>query len=129
MGTERQEWRYSWIKLQKAMMSLNKYERCTFQVKTRHGCLYMNVSEGNRLSSETCRWHFHFILPIMPDKVAFMSVDGAALCTGNRYIKPLLKRHLVAENEFAFPISLSCCLWSDQCKYRPMFLSSKHICK
>ncbi len=71
----------------------------------------MNVSEGNRLSSE-CRCHFYFILPIMPDKAAFMSVDGAALCTVSngekRYIKPLLKRHLVAENEFAFPISLSC---------------------
>ncbi len=89
---------YGWIKLQKAMMSLNKYERCTF--KTRHGCLYVNVSEGNRLSSETYRWHFYFILPMMPDKAAFMSVDGAALCTVciNRYIKPLLKHHLVAEN-------------------------------
>ncbi len=41
----------------------------------------MNVSKGNRLSSETCYWHFYFILPIMPDKAAFMSVDGAALCT------------------------------------------------
>ncbi len=80
MGTERQEWRNGWIKLQKAIMSLNKYEHCTFQFKTRHGCLYVNVSEGNRLSSETCRWHFHLILPIMPDKAAFMSADGAALC-------------------------------------------------
>ncbi len=50
------------------MMLLNKYERCTFQVKTRYGCLYVNVSEGNRLSSEMCRWHFYLILPIMPDK-------------------------------------------------------------
>ncbi len=41
----------------------------------------MNVSEGNRLSSETCRWHFYFILPIMPDKAAFMNADGADLCT------------------------------------------------
>ncbi len=50
-----------------------------FKVKTQHGCLC--ISEGNRLSSEMCRWHFHFILPIMPDKTAFMSEDGAALCT------------------------------------------------
>ncbi len=58
-----------------AMMSLNKYKRCTFQVKTRHRCLYMNVSEGSRLSSEMCRWHFYFILPMIPDKAAFMSAD------------------------------------------------------
>ncbi len=37
---------------------------------------------------------------------------------GNRNISALLKRHLVAENEFAYPISLSCHLWSDQCKYQ-----------
>ncbi len=49
MKTERQEWRYSWIKLQKAMMSLNKYVRCTFQVKMRCRCLYVNASEGNRM--------------------------------------------------------------------------------
>ncbi len=94
-----------------------------------------DVSEEIRLSSETCRWHFLFILAIMPDKTAFMST-ALLLCVqsltgnfpeGNRYIKPLLKRHLVAENELAFSIILSCCLWSDQCKYRPMFLSSKHI--
>ncbi len=62
-------------------MSLNKYERCTFQVKTRHRCLCECISEGNRLSSETCHWHFYFILPITPDKAAFMSADGTALCT------------------------------------------------
>ncbi len=28
----------------------------------------------------------------------------------------------VAENEFAFPKSLSCCLWSNQCKYQLMFV-------
>ncbi len=35
-----------------------------FKVKTRHGCLCECISEGNRLSSETCCWHFHLILPI-----------------------------------------------------------------
>ncbi len=47
-----------------------------FKVKTQHGCLC--ISEGNQLSSEMCHWHFHFILPIMPDKTAFKSVDRAA---------------------------------------------------
>ncbi len=56
LGTKRQESRY-WIQLQKAMMSLNKYEL--------HFCA--DVFEGNRLSSETCRWQFHFILAIIPD--------------------------------------------------------------
>ncbi len=37
------------------------------------------VSEGNRLSSEMCHWHFHFILPITPDKAAYER--GAALCS------------------------------------------------
>ncbi len=26
------------------------------------------ISEGSRLSSEMYRWHFHLILPIMPEK-------------------------------------------------------------
>ncbi len=47
-----------------------------FKVKTQRGCLC--ISEGNQLSSEMCHWHFHFILPIMPDKTAFKSVDRAA---------------------------------------------------
>ncbi len=47
-----------------------------FNIKTQRGCLC--VSEGNQLSSEMCHWHFHLILPIMPDKTAFMSVDRAA---------------------------------------------------
>ncbi len=53
-------------------MSLNKYEHVSSQNTA--------VSKGNRLS-ETCRWHFNLILPIMPYKVAFMSEDSAALCT------------------------------------------------
>ncbi len=47
-----------------------------FKIKTQRGCLC--ISEGNQLSSEMCHWHFHFILPIMPDKTAFMSADRAA---------------------------------------------------
>ncbi len=47
-----------------------------FKVKTKRGCLC--ISEGNQLSSEMCHWHFHFILPIIPDKTAFMSADRAA---------------------------------------------------
>ncbi len=76
MVTERQEPRYSCIKLQKAIMSLNKYEHCTFQSQNAVPDVFVNVSEGNRMSSETCRWHFHLILPIMPHKAAFMSADG-----------------------------------------------------
>ncbi len=64
-----------------------------FKVKTQRGCLC--ISEGNRLSSEMYCWHFHFILPIMPNKTAFMSADRAAFVyscyRGIRYIKPLLK--------------------------------------
>ncbi len=81
-----------------------------FKVKTRRRCLNVNVSlKGNCLSSEMCRWHFHFILPIMPDKAAYMS--AVLLCVQPLPEKPLyllLKRHLVAESEFAFssvPIS------------------------
>ncbi len=47
-----------------------------FNIKTQLGCLC--ISEGNQLSSEMCHWHFHLILPIMPDKTALMSVDRAA---------------------------------------------------
>ncbi len=47
-----------------------------FKFKTQCGCLC--ISEGNQLSSEMCHWHFHFILPIMPDKTAFMSADRVA---------------------------------------------------
>ncbi len=48
-----------------------------FKIKTQQrGCLC--ISEGNQLSSEMCHWHFHFILPIMPDKTAFMSANSAA---------------------------------------------------
>ncbi len=73
-----------------------------FKVKTQRGCLC--ISEGNQLSSEMCHWHFHFIMPIMPDKTAFMSADRAAFVyscyRGIRYIKPLSKRHLVPDNQF-----------------------------
>ncbi len=54
-----------------------------------------------------CLWHFHFILPIMPDKAAYMS--AVLLCVQPLPEKPLyllLKRHLVAESEFAFPVCL-----------------------
>ncbi len=48
-------------------------------------------------------FHFHFIMPVMPDKAAFVSAE--LLCV-QRYretaILPLQKRHLVAKNEFAF---------------------------
>ncbi len=47
--------------------------------------------------------HFHFILPVMPDKAAFVSAE--LLCVqryrGNSYL-PLQKWHLMAKNEFAF---------------------------
>ncbi len=58
------------------MISLNKYERYAFQVKTQRNCMGMFncVSEGNRLF----QWHFHFLLPVMLDKAAFMS--AALLC-------------------------------------------------
>ncbi len=107
MGTERKEPRYSWIRLQKAIMSLNKYEHYTFQSQNAAQMFLCKcVSEGNRLSSETRRWHFHFILPIMPDKTAYMS--AVLLCVQlltyrrSRYL--LLKCHLVAESESAFPV-------------------------
>ncbi len=51
------------------------------------------------------RSHFHFIMPVMPDKAAFVSTVSAALCTalqGKPLFLPLQKRHLVAKNEFAF---------------------------
>ncbi len=95
------------VRLQKAMMSLKKYEACTFQSQNAAQMFLCKcVSEGNRLSSETCRWHFHFILPIMPDKAAYMS--AVLLCVQlltyrrSRYL--LLKRHLMAESESAFPV-------------------------
>ncbi len=47
-----------------------------FKVKTQRRCLC--ISQGNQLSSEMCNWHFHFILPIMPYKTAFMRADRAA---------------------------------------------------
>ncbi len=77
-----------------------------FKVKTRRRCLCECVSEGNRLSSEMCRWHFHFILPIMPDKAAYMSsvLHCVQLLTYRRSRYLLLKCHLVAESEFAFPV-------------------------
>ncbi len=81
-------------------------EHCTFQSQNAaQMSLCECVSEGNRLSSETCHWHFHFILPIMPDKAAYMS--AVLLCVQPLPEKPLyllLKRHLMAESEFAFPV-------------------------
>ncbi len=82
------------IKLQKAMMSLNKYERCTFQSQNT-ARIFLCVSEGNRLSSEMCRWHFHFILPIMPDKTETVLL----LCTAVTGEYAILSAH-EAENEF-----------------------------
>ncbi len=108
MGTERQESRYGWIKLQNAMMSLNKYERCMFQSQNEAKMsLCECVSEGNSLSSETCCWPFHFIFPIMPDKALYMS--AVLLCVQPLPEKPLyllLKRHLVADSESAFTVYL-----------------------
>lgn len=46
---------YGWIKLQKGLISLNKYECYTFQSQN-VACLCECISEGYR-------WHFHFILP------------------------------------------------------------------
>ncbi len=92
-----QEWRYGWIKLQKAIMSLNKYERCTFRSQnTAQMSLCECVSEGNRLSSETYRWHFHFILPI---KCLIKQRIWARCC----FVYSCY-HHLVAESEFAFPV-------------------------
>ncbi len=68
-----------------------------FKAKTQRGCLC--ISEGNRLSSEMCRWHFHFILPIMPDKTAFMSADVQMLCTAVTGEYAILSAH-EAENQF-----------------------------
>ncbi len=48
--------------------------------------------------------HFHFIMPVMSDKAAFLS--SVLLCVqplpGKLLFLPLLKQHLVAKNEFAF---------------------------
>ncbi len=50
-----------------------------FKIETRcRVFLYHCSSEGNRLSSENCGCHFHFILHVMSDKAAFVS--GALLC-------------------------------------------------
>ncbi len=77
--------------------------------------LYHCISEGNRLSLEHCRCHFHVILPVIPDKSAFMS--SVLLCVQPLPGKPLfltLQKHLLlAENELAFS--------------SPSHLRSKHI--
>ncbi len=36
--------------------------------------------KGTNCPQKCVHWHFHFILPIMPDKTAFMSVDRAGFC-------------------------------------------------
>ncbi len=60
------------------------------------------------LRDANLRWlvdwsHFYFIVPVMPDKAAFVS--AVLLCVqryrGNLFL-PLQKWHLVAKNEFAF---------------------------
>ncbi len=58
------------------MMSLNKYKRCTFQ--SQNAARKFMYLWRDQLASEMCHWHFHFILPIMLDKTAFMSADRAA---------------------------------------------------
>ncbi len=88
-----------------------------FKIETQRGCFYIYVFfEGNRLSSENFPCHFHFILPVMPDKAAFVS--SALLCLqslpGKPLFLPLQKHLLLAENELAFSIS-------------PSDLRSKHI--
>ncbi len=92
------------------MMSLNKYERRTFQSQNVAQLFLCEcVSEGNRLSSEMCCWHFQFILPKMPVKAAYMS--AVLLCVQlltyrrSRYL--LLKRHLVEESEFASYVQIN----------------------
>ncbi len=47
------------------------------------------------------RFHFHYIMSVMPDKAAFVSTISAALCTalqGKPLFLPLQKGHLVANN-------------------------------
>ncbi len=56
---------------------------------------------GLRLSDWS---HFHVIMPVTPDKAAFVS--AVLICVqryqGNPLFSPLQKWHLVAKNEFAF---------------------------
>ncbi len=69
-----------------------------------------------------CRWQMYFVLSIMPDKAAYMS--AVLLCVQllpEKMLYLLLKRHLMAESEFTFPV-----LRSDRCEYPAMFLCSKH---
>ncbi len=56
------------------------------------------------ICSDWSDWsHFHFILPVMPNKAAFVS--AVLLCVqlpGKQLFLPLQKQHLVTKNEFAF---------------------------
>ncbi len=74
--------------------------------------LYEYIFENNRPSSEKLRCHFHFVFPVMPDKVAFVSVVfiWLQLLPGKPRYLPLQKRLLLAENEFAFAS-----LWEKLC--------------
>ncbi len=77
-----------------------------FKVKTRHGCLYVNVSlEGTVCPQKR-------IVGIFISSCLIKQHLWARCCfvysryRGNGpllFQRPLLKRHLVAENEFAFP--------------------------
>ncbi len=61
----------------------------------------------------------------MPDKAAFMSADGAALCSlqrGNRYIKPLLKQRMVFMSNKPFLLFMVRLM-----QISTHVLSSKHI--
>ncbi len=49
---------------------------------SKHGTdAFVNVSLKGTDCPQKRYWHFYFILPITPDKAAFMSADGTALCT------------------------------------------------
>ncbi len=75
-------------------------EHCTFQNRNPvHVFLYHCISDGKQLFSENFGGHFNFILHIMSDKAAFVSV--AVLCTalpGKPRALPLQQPLPLAEN-------------------------------
>ncbi len=96
-----------------------------FKDKTRRRCFFVNVSlKGTDRPQKRVVKHFHFIFPIMPVKAAYMS--AVLLCvqllTYQRSCYLLLKRHLVAESEFAFSV-----LSSDQINVNCFYAANKVV--
>ncbi len=85
---------YHWINMNSAHFKVKMWCWCFW-------CLWREPSVFS--------WHFHFILPIMPVKAAYMSAVLFCLqllkYRRSRYL--LIKRHLVTESEFTFTVCLS----------------------